>query len=47
MEYWGLHNKPKAAVHPELLPTRPFEEEVNNKLNEHAVVTDNRQPLTS
>jgi hypothetical protein len=24
MEYLGLHNKPKAAVHPELLPTGPL-----------------------
>jgi hypothetical protein len=27
MKYLGLHNKPKAAVHPELLPTGPLEEE--------------------
>jgi hypothetical protein len=27
MECLGLHNKPKAAVHPELLPTGPLEEE--------------------
>jgi hypothetical protein len=24
MEYLGLHNKPKAAVHPEILQTGPF-----------------------
>jgi hypothetical protein len=27
MEYLGLHNKPKAVVHPEHLPTGPLEEE--------------------
>jgi hypothetical protein len=27
MRYLGLHNKTKAAVHQELLPTGPLEEE--------------------
>jgi hypothetical protein len=29
MEYLGLHNKPKAAVHPELLPMGTLEEKKN------------------
>jgi hypothetical protein len=27
MKYLGLHNRPKAAVHPGHLPTGPLEEE--------------------
>jgi hypothetical protein len=27
MEYFGLHNKPKVAVHPELLATGTLKEE--------------------
>jgi hypothetical protein len=27
MKYLGLHNKPKAAAHPDLLPMGPLEEE--------------------
>jgi hypothetical protein len=31
MEYLGLYNKPKAAVHPELLPTGPLKKKKKKK----------------
>jgi hypothetical protein len=53
MEYLGLHNKPKAAVHLELLPTGPLKKKKKKKKkkvdNPHSLleVTENISHKTS
>jgi hypothetical protein len=46
MEHLGLHNKPKAAVHPEHLLTNPKEEEKTAHPSYDSVFTDRHGVIT-
>jgi hypothetical protein len=45
MEYLGLHNKPKAAVHPEHQPTGRLQEKAPTLLFKFKSFTDTRTQI--